>query len=521
MNILVTGGTGVIGNGAIPALLRAGHGVRLLTRHASRDVRGFPEGVEAFEADLANTEELTSAAAGCEVIVHIAGIVDETPPDVTFQKVNVDGTRHLLAAAKDAEVRRFVYVSSLGAERGESDYHRSKREAEALVQSFAGEWLILRPGNVYGPGDDTISMLLKMMRTLPAVPMVDDGTQRFQPLWYSDIGKAIARSVDCEIPPERTLELAGAEVTTTAQVLDRLAEITECDPPRLAVPAWLAQVGAEAMEAFGGAGKRLFRDAGVGQPINPAKLGMLLEENVIAEGRPNALTSVFEITPTPLGDGLEMLADMLPEQLPGDGVGVVKFTSYEATIVGGPRSAAELLDYVCENITEVMPTDFSAEPDAPTSAEEGETLTLEIKGRGNVQVRLEERTGHRATFVTIEGHPLAGLMQLQATDVPGGVRFRVNTAAQPANVFDWVALRTVGETMQSVNWRTVVRRVVELSGGEAPDGVKRASQKLGDDEVRDLRAWLEKLVQRRQRRRRSAEAAGEDEPEHRRGLHAS
>ncbi len=521
MKILVTGGTGVIGNGAVPALLRAGHGVRLLTRHASRDVRGFPEGVEAFEADLGNAEELMSAAEGCEVVVHIAGIVDETPPEVTYQNVNVDGTRRLLMAAEEAGVGRFVYMSSLGADRGESDYHRSKRAAEELVQTFSREWLILRPGNVYGPGDETISMLLKMMRTLPAVPMVGNGEQRFQPLWYADLGEAIAQAVDREIPDERILELAGTEVTTTTKVLDRLAEITECNPARLEVPAWLARVGADVMESFGAAGKRLLQRAGVAAPINTAKLGMLLEENVISGGRENGLVTVFGISPTSLQDGLEMLADMLPEQLPGDGVGVVKFTSYETTIVGGTRSATELLDYVCKNITEVMPIDFAAEPDAPTSAEEGETLTLELKGRGNVQVRMEERTRHRATFVTIEGHPLAGVMQMQAEDVPGGVRFRVNTAAQPANVFDWVALRTVGETMQSVNWRTVVRRVAELSSGEAPGGVKRLSHKLTDDEVRELRSWLEKLVQRRQRSRRSAEAAGEKVPETGRRVRAS
>lgn len=516
MKILVTGGTGVIGNGAIPALLRAGHGVRLLTRHASRDVRGFPEGVEAFEADLGNADELASAAEGCDVVVHIAGVVDETPPDVTYQKINVDGTRHLLTAATEAEVKRFVYLSSLGADRGESDYHRSKREAETLVRTFPREWLILRPGNVYGPGDETISMLLKMMRTLPAVPMVDNGEQRFQPLWYADLGAAIAQAVDRELPEERTLELAGEDVTTTAQVLDRLAEITERNPPRLEVPAWLARVGAEAMESFGAAGKRLLQRAGVAAPINTAKLGMLLEENVVSEERENALVAVFEILPTSLQDGLEMLADMLPEQLPGDGVGVVKFTSYEATISGSARRATELLDFVCENITKVMPIDFAAEPDSPTRAEEGETLTLELKGRGNVQVRLEERTPYRATFVTIEGHPLAGLMQMQTEDVAGGVRFRVNTAAQPANVFDWVALRTVGETLQSVNWRTVVRRVVELSGGEATEGVKRLSHKLTDDELRDLRSWLEKLVQRHQRQRREAEVAGEKAEEGRR-----
>ncbi len=510
MNILVTGGTGVIGNGAIPALLRAGHGVRLLTRHASKDVRGFPEGVEAFEADLANQDELASAAEGCDVVVHIAGIVDETPPDVTFEKVNVEGTRHLLAAAKEAGIERFVYVSSLGADRGESDYHRSKREAESLVRGYSNGWLILRPGNVYGPGDETISMLLKMIRTLPAVPMVDEGRQRFQPLWYADIGKAIAQAVEERQVMGRTLELAGADVTTTAEVLDRLAAITGCNPARLEVPVWVAQVGTKAMEAFGATGKKWLRGAGVGQPINPAKLGMLLEENIIPEGRPNALVSVFGIKPTPLEEGLEVLADMLPEQLPGDGVGAVKSAIYAATITGGSRNAKQLLDYVCEHIAEVMPIDFSAEPDAPTSAEEGETMTLEIKGRGNVQVRLEERTEQRATFVTIEGHPLAGVMQLHAEDGQEGVTFYVLTAAQPANVMDWIALRTVGETMQSVNWRAVVRRVVELSEGTAPEGVRKTSHTLEDKEVAELRGWLEKLVQRRQKKQRSEAVAGDD-----------
>ena len=63
MKILVTGGTGVIGAAAIPELLRAGHTVRLLSRHADEDAPAFPDGVETFPADIGEPLELAGAAA--------------------------------------------------------------------------------------------------------------------------------------------------------------------------------------------------------------------------------------------------------------------------------------------------------------------------------------------------------------------------------------------------------------------------------------------------------------------------
>ena len=84
MKVLVTGGTGVIGAGLIPALLRAGHTVRLLSRGAERDARRWPEGVEPFAADVSEAASLKRAAEGCGAVVHITGVVREWPPCVTF-----------------------------------------------------------------------------------------------------------------------------------------------------------------------------------------------------------------------------------------------------------------------------------------------------------------------------------------------------------------------------------------------------------------------------------------------------
>jgi NADH dehydrogenase len=509
MKILVTGGTGVIGAAAIPALLKAGHQVRLLSRHADRDAERFPAGVEPHPADLTQPEALGHALADCEAVLHIAGIVEEHPPEITFEKVNVQGTQALCNAAAAAGQPYFVHISSLGADRGASDYHQSKLRAEEAVRSYAGPWLILRPGNVYGPGDETLSMLLKMIRGLPAVPTVAGGDQPFQPIWYLDFGAVIARAVDRRDLAGQTLELAGSEITTTTDVLDRLSKITGRHPAHVGVPAWLAQVGASAAESLGGRGDKLLRRAGLEPPINSSKLQMLLEGSLLRDGAPNALLTVFDLAPTRLDDGLAHLADLLPEQTPGEGVGAVEHSVYWANIQGSPHSPAELIDLVCHRIADVMPIEFAAEPGVPTHAEKGTTLTGDIPGRGHIQVRLDERTETTATFVTLEGHPLAGVLTFAAEREGDSLRFLVEVSAQPSNVLDWLAMHTVGGVMQTQNWREVVHRVVDMSGGTAPDGVQQHKEKLSDSEVSELSARIRHLVAARQRAETERVISGE------------
>src|SRR5687768_8220790 len=182
MKVLVTGGTGVVGEGALTELLRAGHEVRLLSRGADDGAREWPKRVEAFPADITDPTGLRGAADGCDAVVHVTGIVEEDPPGATFEGVNVQGTANVLAEAERAGARRFVYVSSLAAGRGTSAYHESKRRAEEIVRASNLEWVILRPGNVYGPGDAVISTYFVLFRTSPVVPIIGDGDQPFQPI---------------------------------------------------------------------------------------------------------------------------------------------------------------------------------------------------------------------------------------------------------------------------------------------------------------------------------------------------
>src|SRR5215207_2442600 len=297
MQILVTGGSGVVGAGTVTELLRRGHTVRLLARHAREDARQWPSGVTPFVGDVADASSIRGAADDCDAVLHAAGIVEESPPKTTFKRVNVDGTANIRAEAERAGVRRFVFVSSLGALEGASDYHRSKREAEAIVEGFDANWTICRPGNVYGPGDGQISVMLRLVRGVsPIVPKVGSGDQTFQPVWWEDLAAALATVVERDDLSGQALDLAGAEVTCQNDLHARMSRITGRDVQSIPVPEMFAMLGAKAVSMVGWK-----------IPFNDAELQMLREGNTIRQGRQNALIEICGITPMPLDVGLRKL----------------------------------------------------------------------------------------------------------------------------------------------------------------------------------------------------------------------
>lgn len=487
MRVLVTGGTGVVGTSTVTALLQRGHSVRLLSRHAERDARQWARGVTPVEGDVASAASVTGSADGCDAIIHLAGIAEEVPPDATFERINVGGTRHLAREAERAGVGRFVYVSSLGAERGDSAYHASKRAAEDIVRGFGGEWVIVRPGAVYGPGDEHVSVLLKMVRALPVVPLIGDGNQSFQPAWHEDIAEALALAVERLDLAGRSLDVAGREVTSQRDLVRRFEQITARSPVLVPVPEFLAQAGLKAAEV-----------AGVDVGFDENQMKMLLEGNVIPADAENALTRVFGVEPTPLDVGLRRLADAQPEQLPAHGIGSLKRKRYWADIRGSRFDPDRLLAHVRSQFAELAPSimDPSAEPGTGARIVEGETLTLSLPLRGHVQVRVVEVEDRRFTMLTLEGHPLAGAVRFQTDDQGGAVRFEIQVYERAATVVDLLMMRTLGELLQNGSWIRMVENVVRASGGQA-DEVRHTSETLSASEADVVQRWAEELVMQR------------------------
>lgn len=485
MKVLVTGGTGVVGDAVITELCRRGHSVRLLSRNALSDIDRWEDPVEAWPASVSDVARIQGSADDCDVVVHVAGIVSESPPDVTFENVNVTGTGNMIRETERAGVGRFIYISSLGADRGESAYHRSKRSAEALVEKFRGGWTVLRPGNVYGPGDDVVSLLLQMVRTLPAIPVIDGGDDPFQPVWVEDLAAAIALAVERTDLHGRVLEIAGTEETSTSDLVDRLSAITGRDPARVSVPGFVASAVTAAAEILGAE-----------LPVNQGQLTMLKEGNVIQEPGANALTAVFRIEPTSLEVGLKKLADAQLEQLPDEGVGALKRKILLADISGSKLTPEELFEKFRQDFNEATPgiVDARTEPGTRCDLAEGATITMSLPLRGNVQVRVEELTPRKATLVTLKGHPLAGAVRFLSEAWGDKVRFEVQVFDRPASIPNWLAMKTVGDSIQTRTWKSLIEKMIEESGGAAPGGIEEEEHDLDDHKAELIEEWLRDLI---------------------------
>jgi uncharacterized protein YbjT (DUF2867 family) len=485
VKVLVTGGTGVVGRATVDALLARGHEVRLFSRHAQTDVEEWPHRTEPYPGDVSNEVEVRGAADGCEAVVHLTAIVAESPPDVTFEKVNVGGTRNLVREAERAGVKRFIYVSSLGADRGESPYHQSKLRGEEVARTFDGNWIIVRPGNVYGSGDEQLSLILRMVRTLPAIPVFAGGDRPFQPIWADDAGEALAIAAERDDLAHRVLEVAGPQQTTFDDVVSRLSRITKRDPVRLPIPVPLASMALKAANALG-----------ADLPVDAGQLTMLSEGNIVMSPEGNALTTVFGLRGTSLDDGLRMLADAQPEMLPDEGVGALNRKRFWADIEGSRMSPEELFRHFVSHFAECTPwhLDVAAEPGTPNVPELGATLTLNLPLRGHVQIRVLELEERHMTVCTLSGHPLAGAVRFLSEARGTAVRFEVQVFDRAANVADWLVMNPIGARLQNATWRETVERVVKESGGRAAKGIEQHTEKLDEAQAKEVNEWLERLV---------------------------
>ena len=168
MKVLVTGGTGYLGRTVVGTIASRGHEIVVFARTATRS--GLPGTL--VDGDIRDRMALDRAAADCDAICHMAGLVSiwrRRPAD--FDDVNVGGLRHIVDISRARGVSRIVYASSFlalpprdgAAPIPANDYARTKIAAELLADDCArGGSPIVRvyPGVVYGPGTMTEGNLL-------------------------------------------------------------------------------------------------------------------------------------------------------------------------------------------------------------------------------------------------------------------------------------------------------------------------------------------------------------------------
>lgn len=239
MRIFLTGATGFLGRHLLARLDRSGVAeVRCLVRRG-RTPAASPRGplVVSVEGDLRKGPP-AGALEGCDAVVHLAALTGKASPG-DLDATNVEGTRRLLLAAREAHVPRFLHVSTIAVSYPETrhyPYARSKARAELLVRDSGLDWRIVRPTVIFGPGS-AVGESLARLAGAPLLPLFGGGTSRVQPVHVTDVAALLAERLGEAAFGERTEDAGGRDVVLFGDLLRGLrVALRGTDGPAVPVP---------------------------------------------------------------------------------------------------------------------------------------------------------------------------------------------------------------------------------------------------------------------------------------------
>lgn len=236
MNAFVTGGTGFIGSHLTEALAgHSGYGdVRCLVRNDEKWLSGLA--YTKISGDLHSIRAMEKAMEGVDVVFHLAAVV-KAPSQKELDYANVGATENLIRIAEKKGVRKIVILSSLaaaGPSRGAplteksppspiSMYGRSKNKMEEMIRRVASpetSVTILRPPAVYGPREDQIYILFKMMNSGIA-PIVGDGNHpKLSIVYVQDVIQGILKAAAQKTSGVHTYFISGDRITCWNEIRD-------------------------------------------------------------------------------------------------------------------------------------------------------------------------------------------------------------------------------------------------------------------------------------------------------------
>ena len=272
MKVLVTGASGAVGPALVDFLLQKSFAVRILTR-TPPPVNLFPETVECFQGDICNPDTAIRALEGIGIVYHLAAKLPLTNPagdlQTVYQRVNVDGTRNLVQAARSMGIARFVFFSTIsvygpGCEtevvdetsplNPQSLYAISKCEAEKIVlrsqRRDQNEPLgtVLRLAAVYGPRmRGNYASLVKALQSGRFIP-IGAGQNRQTLIYDQDAARAAVLAASHSRAAGQVFNVTDGGIHALRDILAAICGACGRRSPNYYLPAkpvWLAAGVAE------------------------------------------------------------------------------------------------------------------------------------------------------------------------------------------------------------------------------------------------------------------------------------
>lgn len=267
MKVLLTGANGFLGSHVAQRLADLGVDLRLMLRSTSNTDSISGLRYERVEGDVRDPSSLARAVEGVDVVVHMA-VLNWAVSEAIYQSVNAVGTGNLVHAARNAGVRRFVYISSLAAQGPNPDattmmpqppapisaYGRSKLAGETAVLAARGDLdvTMLRPGVIYGPRDTALLPFFRMGK-LGFLPVYGDGLNTLSWIHVDDAASAVTRAALEEVASGSIFTISDGSFHTWRRLVEAFGRAWGKTPRIIPVPGWaftLAGIGSGAAQTL-------------------------------------------------------------------------------------------------------------------------------------------------------------------------------------------------------------------------------------------------------------------------------
>ncbi len=297
MRVAIIGGTGFVGGYLIDALLEAGHEVATLLRPGSEGKLNNPDAVDTVAGDLADSAALATVMQGADAVIYNVGLLREFPGrGITFEATQYQGVVDAVAAAQAAGTRRLLLMSAIGVKDPGTKYQATKYRAEQHALSSDLDVTVLRPSVIFGDPRGTMEFATQLYTDMvrPPLPAIEFTGVQMSPVYCEDVADAFVAALADDATIGKTIELAGPEVLTWRDILERIAAAAGRSKIILPMPLAFMRVGATLFDWL-----PIF-------PVTRDQLTMLAEGNT---GSATALESLIGRDARPLdADSLAYLA---------------------------------------------------------------------------------------------------------------------------------------------------------------------------------------------------------------------
>jgi len=232
--VFITGVAGKIGSLLLDSLYGKEYLIRALFQDEASSYKN--QEVQSITGDLLEPESFAFALQGVTTVIHLAGIT-HTNDISRYYRVNSYGTLQLLRLCKRYGVKRFIFISTRAICEDGGHYSRSKRIAEKYVQESGLEWVVLRLGEVYGTkGTKGIDAVLHYVDRFPVVPVIGNGQYSVMPIYVADAVLSIVKVLEREDLHGRIYTIAGPEVLTYNELIDKIMAVKMVRKIKLHIP---------------------------------------------------------------------------------------------------------------------------------------------------------------------------------------------------------------------------------------------------------------------------------------------